>query len=112
MPRPPLISKFIFGGKATQLECSRWKMTTSVNILTKLLKRQCQSAEEWGRSDLLNYYEEVTVARMDEQEDVSLTIKTSFPAAIPLLFCRYASALYSEEVAPSKPSQFLVMGEE
>ena len=39
-----------------------------MNILTKLLKRQRQRVEEWDSSDLLSYYEEVIVARMDDRE--------------------------------------------
>ena len=41
------------------------------NILSKLLKRQWQRVEEWESPELLSYYEEVTVTRMDKQEDVS-----------------------------------------
>ena len=63
----------------------------AVNILMKLLKRQCQSAEEWERSDLLSYCEEVTVARMDEHEDVSSPIMSS-PATT--YYSSYSADMY------------------
>lgn len=61
------------GGKLVVKDQCRCLRIIFMALLTELLKRQWQRVEEWKRSDILSYCEEVTVARithMDEEDKV------------------------------------------
>lgn len=45
-----------------------------MNIFTKLVKRQWRRVEEWETAGFLNYFEELTVARIAEHKEVSFEL--------------------------------------